>query len=233
MVIFLVISAGLGGYILGTRQVDNKTPKITKTDQNDKTEEKNLEITDEVKENLKTFISVAVAYRSTGMTRDKFIKGTDAINTQTKLEMTNATIYYNDKVTKNTTILGEEYQNISGVKPEVNETVDTIKITDFDNTYKELFKEEANYNFEDLALIGCPAPVAWNKEMGKLYLLHRCGGTTVIEYEDKITSYDSDTKYYYVHQDLYEKNLASNEENSTKLLWKFDKELKFVSTTVE
>lgn len=235
IVIILVAAAGLGGYLLGTRQIEKETPssKTTKNDKNNKEKVTQLEITDEVKTRLETFVTVAVAYRSTGMTRDKFIKGTDSIDTQTKLEMTNAAIYYNDKVTKNTIILGEEYQNISGVKPDQNEMVDTIKISDFDNTYKELFNEDPNYNIENLSLIGCPAPVAWNREMGKLYLLDRCGGTTVITYENKITSYDSDTKYYYIHQDLHEKNMVSNEENSTKLLWKFDKDLSFISNTVE
>lgn len=238
--ILLILIVFAGGIVLGV-YLDSETELFNKIEKKD-TKEKNitkekqkeapLEVTDTVKTRLKKFITAATQYRASGSTRENFINGTTSLTKDIKLKMTNAAIYNDNKPTKNIVLSGEEINNLEGVKPDANEIVDIIKISDYNDTYKELFNEEPVYEINELQMNGCPAPMAINRAQGTMYLFHRCGGTTATSYEEKINSYDLDNDNYYVHQELSQ-TTPDGINTTTKLLWKFDKNLKFISTTVE
>lgn len=123
---------------------------------------------------------------------------------------------------------------VDGIKNDstiIGEKVTILKVSDFDSTYKDFFHEEANYSIDDLSKLGCPRVQGINKDLDKIYLFSRCGGTTVMSYNTSITSYDFDGENYLIYQKAELFNNATNSlEESYRLLWKFDKDLKFVST---
>ena len=111
------------------------------------------------------------------------------------------------------------------------ESFTIIKISDFDNAYKTFFNEEPDYTFKEIEFLGCPSPWGMNKELDKFYLFHRCGGVSESSYEPKITSFDTDGKFYLVHQQV--KSAYGREVDNFNLLWRFNKDLNFVSTERE
>ncbi len=237
MIILLIAFFGLG-YALGASNIFNEVNKniIDSTEeQNGKTDNAKIKLTDTNKAKLEKFINVATSYNSLlGGTRDHFVGGTTTLPNEIKYKMTNIAVYADKKVTQDVTATEEIANKVSGLKPdyEHNEVVDTLSVATFKSTYKELFNEEFTTKFEDSFDWGsCPAPMAIDNEAGILYYFHRCGGATAAKYEEKIISYDTDKDYYYVHQEL---TVTSPDENTTtKLLWKFDKNLSFVSTVKE
>ncbi len=80
-------------------------------------------------------------------------------------------------------------------------------------------------------MLGCPSAQGMSRESDSIYLFSRCGGTTVMSYNTSITSYKFDGDNYLVYQkcELYD-NASDTVEESYNLLWKFDKNLKFIST---
>ena len=234
IIILLLVICGMGAFLfINKEKLFSK--EITKNETVEKTtkEIKNLELTDEVKTKLERFTEIAVTPNVGYGTMDYFINGVNSIDTKTKQKMTHIAIYKDGKVTKDLTLSDEEASTLEGIKPEKNEIVDIVKVSDYKATYKDLFKEEANIDISELELTGCPFPGAINKEQDKLYYYHRCGGTSATTYDIKVTSIDSDKDYYYVHQEIVENNLATNETKTTKLLWKFDEDLKFISSEKE
>ena len=192
-----------------------------------------------VKKRIDKFISAASIYSDTGYssTAQAFYNGATTIDSDIKFKMTYNAIYKIDKNYKSDIVLTTEEGNamdrvfnedISG------ESLDIITISDFNKTYKELFNEKPNYTIDTIKNIGCPSPLGYNKEYDRIYLFYRCNGNTYSEYDSVIISYDEDENYYYAHQ---EGSLKIDKEESDiivyKVLWKFDKDLNFVSTSRE
>lgn len=248
IVILTVIIVGLLGYIIGTgttnKQKDNNELKeqINDTKEEEKTESTeneevkiNLEITDEIKKKLERFINIGshIDYTGLNTTLSHFMNGTNTLPEKIKLKMTKNAVYEDKLYVANTSVPEDVVPRLEGLKPAKNEIVDIIKVDDFNKIYKELFNKEPNYKIEDLSNIGCPAPLSIDNESREMYLYHRCGGTGTKEYSNYITSYDSDTNYYYIHEEIVEKDIATKESKTTKLIWKFDKNLTFISTEKE
>ena len=233
LIIIIVLAIGVGGGFYLSRYLETESTGTSSKKTTDNNKAENLELTAAVKSKLERFINVAttpnVAISSEPL--KSFLNGLTDLTKQIKLTMTTTAIY-NDKLVTSNVVASERIRNnIEGVKPEQNEEVDAISVAVYNNTYKELFGEEASYEFSELGSTGCPAPAGINNELQVMYLLHRCGGDSETTYERKITNYKSDAKYYYVNQTINEKNASGTTEY--KLTWKFDKDMKFVSATKE
>ena len=230
LVVLFLIGIGLGFAAAKVIDLDVKEePKEVEKEK--KEDKKNLELSSDVKTKLERFVNAGSTYMVGGYSIiDDFKGGVTTVSKDTKIWMAFYNVYYVDKKgERNVKVSADEKSKITGQKPADIEPVDIIKISDFENEYEALFGEKAEYTLEDMEV--CPLPKGTNKEADKFYLFHDCGGTTNIAYTSEITEYDSDFDYYYVHQVSKYKGEGTNEEN--KLVWKFDKDLKFVSTEKE
>ena len=229
----IVVCIGLCGFIFMNRNnlFNTNKPKENKTEEKEK---KNLELTDDVKTKLNRFVEVGSedSYGSV-QTAPFFYNGKSEILESEKLIMAYVDAVKISKKTEYRVLTEEEIQNIDGLKPETNEKVTILKVSDFEQSYKDLFDEDGDYKkLKDLGVkIGCPAPLGMDANAGNMYLYSRCGGTTNVKYSKEITSYDSDTEYYYVHQTM--KYESQEETKEYKVVWKFDKNIKFISTEKE
>lgn len=135
-----------------------------------------------------------------------------------------------------------------------------LPIKVFADNYKKLFNEEYVVETNDSnQYIGCPSIFIIDQELGNMYLSNQCGtgsSDTSYIYSD-IYKYESDDSYYYAYQYVALYNHITNELNKPKsnevvisaptydevtqvfennkekfdtLVWKFDKNLNFVST---
>lgn len=234
IVLLLLICCGLGGFIFVNK--DKIFAKDEEKAEKEEVKEKvNLELTDSIKEKLERFVLIGSNYDvgNTNTTLNHFIEGVTEIPKDVKLKMARNAVYKYGNVKQNEVLSGVDATNISGVQPDNGEIIDIVTKDEFNKRYKELFGEDAIYELEDLKYAGCPAPLAINTSTGEMYLFHRCGGSGATSYDIKITSYDSDTEYYYVHEELVKTDLTTNQTENTKLLWTFDKDLKFIKTEKE
>lgn len=219
------IVVGLGAYY----GYDNYLSKDTKVDKEEKSE--SLEINADVQKKLRNFVLTGLHFDNMGnSTYEYFLKGTTNLTKEIKLKMAfNNTPYdYDPGVTLSAADVKKYMQDES----DSSEKVGIMQKKDFDKSYKELFNEDGDYTTDDVG--GCPMPV-YDKTKDVFYLFNRCGGTGEDEYVSEVEYYDSDADKYYVHSittwnDLSEKHRPSED---TKLLWTFDKDLKFVSTEKE
>ena len=233
LVIILLFVAVLGGYWLGTTKVSKESKKQKNEEIEEVQEEtKDLELTDDIKSRLEKFVLVGSNYDYSGNTTlDNFSEGTKEIPKKVKLRMARNSVYKYGEVKTDVTISDDVVSKLTGVKPDNGEIVDIITKTSFEKAYKELFNENPEYTYDEIS--GCPAPLAIDESTGEMYLFHRCGGTGVITFNTKVVSYDADTEYYYVHTETEKKDLSNNEVTKNLLVWKFDKDYKFVSTEKE
>lgn len=229
-ILLFIFIIGMIGYVCYYRGVFDNT---TNEDVEESSKEKN------VKEYLNRFISAASIYSDTGYssTAQAFYNGTNNIDSDIKYKMTYNVIYNIDNNYKSNVVLStEEASKMTTIVPgDVSgEEVDVVKISEFNKVYEELFHEKPNYNINTISNIGCPSPLGFNNDLDKMYLFYRCEGNSYSEYESVITSIEEKDNNYYVHQEGSFKN--SIEESDVivyKVLWKFDKDLNFISTSRE
>ncbi len=229
LVIILIIVAIVVFFV-----VNNSSNKETKTSK-EETETKTLIVTKNIEKKLQKFVEAGSYYDDSGSntTVTHFISGTTELPKDIKLKMTRNAIYQAEKVKTNVILSEEEINNIQGEKPSTGEPVDVIEKDTLNNTYKELFNETVELSLSELEKIGCPVPMAVNKTSGAYYLFNRCGGTGALSYKVKVTHVSSDKDYFYAHSEITEIRGITGEEKVTKLLWTFDKDLKFVNTKKE
>ncbi len=189
---------------------------------------------------LKRWVDIAshFSFSSSTTTIDKFLSGLTykQLSKSFKFKMAFNAIFYDKKyiekyeLTENDVSKMESVMNKAGMK---GETVAVMKVSDFNSEYKGLFQEDTTYTIKELPFT-CPISWALDKDSERIFLFNRCGGTGNGGYNTKITSIDSDNNYYYVHQTASFVEQPNNKvKKSYKTLWKFDKNLKFVSTTKE
>ena len=231
--IVLILIVFAGGVGLGI-YLDKETTKEKQTKKETKEEDK-LVLTDDIKNKIEYFIEVATIPEVGYGTYNYFVNGANGLTNQVKYRMTNNILFQKekDKVVQNVKLDESEINEMVGIKPDKNEPVSIVKIEDFNNSYKKLFNEEAKYELEDLKDAGCPLPWAINKERGKIYYFSRCGGTYTADYERKVNSIEIKDDYYCAHQEINVTNYGGTETKKILLLWKFDKNLNFVNTTLE
>lgn len=241
LIVILLIAAVGGGFLVGANYVSSKTlaKKSEVKEENENVQETGLDISVKasdklVKERLEKFVLAGLDYNyANGGTYRHFANGTKSLSDEVKLKMT----YFVTKTGNSQyTLTEEEINKLTGVKPSVDEPVMAMSKIEFDNNYKELFNEDApEFDSEKMQFCGCPAPMAFNPETKIMYLLSRCGGTGTDKITSTINSFDSDEKYIYVHTESRWEDLSVSEEppKTTKLVWAFDKDLKFVRTKVE
>lgn len=239
VVALLLICVGLGGLIFINKDkiFGGNEPKQEEQGQ---TENQNLKITEEVKERLNKFVDAGSNHVPSGSneTAENFREGTTTIPDVIKIHMAKLGTKtewkeYNSEEAKSI--------GIEGVGPN-KESIGVLKVSDFNKTYEEFFGEKLSDPIQALKSIKS-CPIIWysSNTNEEVYLLSRCGGTSDIVYTKEITSYDSDNEYYYVHQTLkYDRHHMNNgnyestgEITTYKIVWKFDKDFKFISTTKE
>ncbi len=240
LIVALLIAAVGGGFLIGASYVTSKT-MTKKSEVKEEQEEvvNGLAVSAKamdrlVKERLERFVLAGLDYNyANGGTYRHFANGTKSLSEEVKLKMT----YSITKRMGGESPVSEDVINrLEGTKPDAEEPASAMEKALFDRNYKELFNEEApEFDAEKMMLSGCPAPMAYDKETGIMYLLNRCGGTGSDKITSTIKSFDSDEKYIYVHTESRWEDLSVSEEppKTTKLLWTFDKELKFIRTKVE
>lgn len=186
----------------------------------------------EIKRRMDYFISVATYYsvsRSNYLLT--FMEGKSSIDSNDKMKITYQSLVYVQQKHKKVFIVPEKYKGTkewSGVSEHYSDVYE-LSIEDFKNEYKNLFHEELN-NFDGL---DCGFPFISNvdMELGKIYLLGRCGGYGNVHKFSKNVHYYSDSDYYYVEQKvaLY---YSRGELKSKTIVWKFDKNGYYINNTV-
>lgn len=230
IVILLLLCVGMGCFIFINK--DKLFEKETeKTISEKEKTEKTTEVTKEVKERIERFIDVATTLNYGNNVMPYFMDGATSLTQEIKYEVVNQALYIENKVEENIILTQEETSNLEGLKPDNNEEVDIVKMTDYNEMYESLFNEESKYDVS--VFNGCPGLGAVNKDKSKLYYFHRCGGTGSMEYERTIMSIELEDDYYIAHQKLIEKNLETGENKTILLKWKFDKNINFVSSEKE
>ncbi len=243
VIVLVVLILGVGLFIEIMVFNDKKSDGLKKGDfkvEDVDNKKDSVTITSEVKKKLERFINAASiedSITSDVVTATYFNKGVTSIDKNIKLKMVYNDLFRFGNPTSNHTLTQEEISNMDDTTGIVNdptvvgENVIVLKMSDFDNTYKEFFKEDASYTINDLSSLGCPSAQGMSRKADSIYLFSRCGGTTVMSYNSSITSYEVDGDNYLVYQKC---ELYNNAENVVKesynILWKFDKDLKFIST---
>lgn len=158
-----------------------------------------------------------------GITKDKITPAMKVSIAYMKL------LEYDKKIEQTNEIPQNVLDAIGGT---TGETATTVKISDYDEVYKNFFIEKFQYDSEEG---GCPYPRIVDETTGKIYLFHRCGGSGPLGVHlQKNISYEFDGNYYYVNQAvIFKKNTDITDTKNDKVVWKYDKNLYFVSTTIE
>lgn len=245
VLLILILGAAVGFGVYKWSSMNTKNDDKTKSEQKAETDVADDGISNEVKATLGKWVNVASDYN--GVSSDISTLGTfaagitsDKISAKTKLIMAyNSVMEYKEIYKQEYYILTAD--DISKMEATIkksemnNEDVNIMKISDFDSAYKELFGVDASYTLKDLNF-GCPTPWGMDKSQDRIYLFHRCGGTSPLYSDKRIESYETDENGgYSIHQTVDIRNSEKQEgiEKTYKILWKFDKDLKFVSSEKE
>lgn len=235
IVILLLICLGLGGFVFVNKDKLFSSSASTKTQTVNEGEiNKKLEINDSVRLKLNRFVEAgSVDIYGSVQTAPIFYDGKTELTENEKLIIAYADVFTINRKIENRVLTEKEIAGIDGLKPDNGEKVTILKISDYEKAYKDLFGENGDVKkAKDLGIkLGCPAPLGIDTKAGNMYLYSRCGGATDTKYSKEITSYDSDTEYYYVHQTMKYESPETTKEY--KIVWKFDKNIKFVSAEKE
>lgn len=233
-VVILVLCVGMAVFVPSMLSKSKDTKKEEGTVEKDTNE-----ISGEVKTKLERWVNIASNYDSvdTGTsTMQKFAKGVTKLDANTKLVMTYNAVMREKKIFEQDTyeLTKEDVNRMEsaiGKDQILNEPVHVMKISDFNNTYKDLFDEEASYTLEDIGF-GCPTPWGMDKSADSIYLFSRCGGTSPLYDESRIESISNGEDGYQVSQEIDIINGAEQDkvEETYRITWSFDKNLKFVKS---
>lgn len=241
IILMFLIGIGLGfganyGISYFNKDADKKESSVTE----DTTKTKKLELTESTKAKMEMIILSGGIAQTTGNwdVPKKFFNGTDQLDNQMKYVITwNFIKYYigadgskplievNEITKMDTSFTEEQLKNYS------SEDFYSISKSGFDSIYKSFFNEEPNYTIKDLADLGCPSPMAIDSKNDRLLFVHACGGTGGA-ISSVIKSYESDENTYMAHVETTE-SYADAGDTVHKVLWKFDKDLNFISTEKE
>jgi hypothetical protein len=131
-----------------------------------------------------------------------------------------------------------------------------LDFTDFNEKYAYFFGTSISYDklsefaYGGSKAVGCPVIYKVDKELGKIYFSNYCNDEVVTDrYITKVYDYDYDDNFFYVYEYIakygdvdgyyrasnYEEvdveDFDGNEKKFDTLVWKFDKDYNFVSTT--
>ena len=233
LLIILFLAAGLvGGWYVGHNNLLQIGKETTKKEEKETTKE-TKEVSAEAKQKMDDFIDAATFFSySMSNTAEKFYAGitNENVTPDMKVAMTYVKLLEMDKKSEQAS---EIPQNVSeAVGGTANESATTVKISDYDEAYKSFFNEDPQYDTKNG---GCPYPRVVDKTTGKIYLFSRCGGSGPQGiFISKNISYDFDGNNYYVNQAVvFQKEVNIPSVKINKIVWKFDKDLNFVSTTAE
>ena len=165
IIILLILCIGIGTFIFFNRyklsakentKVEEKAKKET-----EKKDDVNT-VSEEDKTKLNKFIEMASiddTITSKVVTATYFNKGVSNITKEVKLKMA-YNVTYNLGTFENYVLTEDEINKIpeeDGIKNDktyIGEKVTVIKVSDFENAYKEFFDEEPSYTLDDLSELG-------------------------------------------------------------------------------
>ena len=159
------------------------------------------------------------------------------------------------KVTENT--LPKKYEDEKEYFIGDNEKgVYELDFVDFNEKYAYFFNESISYDklsqyaYGGSNAVGCPVIYKVDKELGKIYFSNYCTEYASSErYLTKVYDYDYDDNFYYVYEyiakygdtdgfyrasnfeEVEVDEFEGNEKSFDTLVWKFDKNYNFISTT--
>lgn len=244
IILMFLIGIGIGfGANYGMSYFNIGVDKKESSTTEDATKIDKLELTESAKAKMEMFIKSATICSSgsadCGISK-KFIEDVNKLDNSAKYtiawnyikfignfegDMTNDPLDYS----KLDTYLSKE--TFDSIDPSGKVVLPFFKKSFYDNVYAQFFNEKPNYNVKDLESIGCPSPVAIDAENDKLYYYSACGGIGYAT-EGIVKSYDIDGDNYIVHSEITEYSVGE-EDVVHKVLWKFDKDLNFISTEKE
>ena len=242
VILMLLIGIGIGfganyGMSYFNKDVDKKDGSVTE----DTTKTDKLELTESDKAKLEMIVGSAAICSSGGANCDtakKYFDSIDKLDNKMKYTIVwNYVLRYlradgfntytepADVGKMETSFTSEQLKNYT------TDDFYSISKSGFDNTYKLFFNETPSYSIKDLEDLGCPSPGAIDSNTNRIIFIHACGGTGY-GIGTTIKSFDSDENNYLVHAEIEESSIEDGNK-TYKILWKFDKDLNFVSTEKE
>ena len=239
VILMFLIGIGLGFGANYGMSYFNKSAKETKSSTVNEKEDKKVEVTDEVKEKLNLFINAAsYGYGDHGEFMKSFVDGKDSFDDSEKYLIVYNVLYYKKLMTQDVVLAEQEIDSLKDeklieyFKNYKDAFLDISKIEIFDGVYNYLFNTNKTKTYENPYTHICPVQIGVNEEYGNIYFGQECGGTGGFSFEQSIKSYEFDGNNYLVHQECT-LTATPGGETDVKLLWKFDKDLNFVSTEKE
>ena len=226
LIIVLMLLSGVLGFKLSnlTNNKEGKESDTTKTEESEKVDES------AIKERIHHIVEIGTYYNIMGYNlASEFYNGISEITREQKLQMT---YIGTRKMQKEVMETPEKYKdnadfNFIDKVPEDKRSglrIIELSIDDFEKEYAYLFNEEIG-EYTTFEISGCPHPFMKDDELGKIYLNHNCGGSSDMTFESTITKEDKDENNYYV----YTKEGFNGDLK--EVVWKFDKNGYFISTT--
>lgn len=246
LLVFLMFLIGIGigfganyGMSYFNKDVDKKESSVTE----DTTKTDKLELLESTKAKMEMIVEAATRCSAGSGNCDmvkKFFDKVDKLDNEMKYTITWNTFLYLggligdrdsdvvDYSAMDTSLTKEQYNLL---KPNDGLGFPVVSKSYFDNVYRQLFNEKPSYSIEDIDNIGCPSPIGVSESLDKIYYSNECGGTGYAV-SGKVKSFDVDGDNYLVHSEITE-STAGKDDVVYKILWKFDKDLNFVSTEKE
>ena len=252
LIIVIIIVIICLGFFLVLKLCDNKDNNESNNNENTETPtniDGKLVINDNIKNKLDEYINLN--FTSHGVVSNSIIDGTSELSQVAKESITYNSVS-NQMVQLNKDQIPEKYRNndywvSDGI------IIYQLSLKTFEDEYKKIFNEEYKLDPEYYAIVGCPMVFNVDQELGYMFLSNQCGDTGPQRYLYLNYKYETDNDYYYVYQYIgYQKegseantieyikpkskeivdvdSFSGNESKFETLIWKFDKNLLFVST---
>ena len=207
---------------------------------------------------LQNFVSAAMYndYGYTGLAYD-FAKGMNKLTNNQKNQIIYQQLvniqYVTEKIYEDD--IPEKYKN-DPYLTNPNIVMSKLSSRTFEKEYEKVFGEAPKYDEESLKEInGCPSVYKYDSRTKKIFLFNECEleGDTILF--TKTYNYKFDDDYYYVYQyvalvkkdsegnkkyyrlkedkEVEVEDFSGNESKFETVVWKFDKDYNFISTTNE
>ena len=224
-IIFLLAISLIGTsvYLIYTGNGTGSNSEETNT-KNESEETNTKKDTDNVKEKIDHFIEIGT-YSDVGSAylTKVFYDGVTELTKEQKLEMAYLGVYLSKNFTKVEEV-PEKYKDSEQFKDLETVGYKEMSISEYEKEYKYLFNEEIG-EYEATEITGCPHPFLKDEELDAIYMSSQCGGTGNPEYKTETISETEEDGYHIITQK------AGYNDDLKEIVWKFDKDGNFVSTT--
>ena len=249
LIIILILALILigAGVLLGTGLIGGKTEE---KEEKESTTTSEKIMSDADKKFMESFAEAGLYHdEGQGGLAVMFMGGKDGLSEEEKITLVYFSLVGVQKKAQKITTIPDKY-NSEGYWH--NARLFELPISTFKEEYKKFFQEEVVLSHVKDAIKACPFVYTIEEDIGMMYFSHECGGAGGSEYYHKTYKYDEDNNYFYLYQYIGEKatdtdgkvvfknpnsgqtveadSFEGNEEKFDTLVWKFKKNLVFVST---